>query len=188
MRIREWNRLVRSGSGIPPLVDNYLLQQERVVVTIRKHPGVFVGQCLVAVCWCGAAALATVFTDSNPLAVAIVWGGFLTLLVWLLIRVIAWAESYFVVTEMRLIFINKLAKQKVVSVPLREVAAFDKRRSLMGRLVGYGELVAKPTKSDYSIPKMNYMPYFEQMFAEVMALLPPVLMNDEDWPTATPQG
>jgi hypothetical protein len=39
--------------------------------------------------------------------------------------------------------------------------------------LGYGEIVALPVRPGYVIPKMNYMPYPEQLFQEVSSLLYP---------------
>jgi hypothetical protein len=82
---------------------------------------------------------------------------------------------------MRLIFITGLATKRAVSVPLREIATLNPRRSLLGRLAGYAEFVPEPARTGYAIPKMNnYMPYPEQLLAEMQALLfPDSSHNDE---------
>ena len=170
-------RFLRSGPGIPPSVEMYLLSPERAVIVVRKHPGVFIGHCLLAGCWCVAACLVTALTESDPLVLWAVWGGLFVVLAWLAVRVIAWMESYFVVTDVRLIFITGLATKRAVSVPLREIATLDSRRSLLGRLAGYGEFVAEPARPGDTIPKMNYIPYFEQLLAEMKVFLPPGLLQ-----------
>lgn len=164
------NRPRQKDEGAPQAVLDYLLPHEYNCVTIRKHPGVFFGHCLVVSCWCVAACLVTAFTDSGALVLGIVWGMFVFFLAWLAVRVVAWRESYFVATETRLIFISGLTTKKVVSVPLREIGTLERRRSSLGRLLGYGEFVAEPATPGYSIPRMNYMPYLEQMLAEVQGL------------------
>ena len=172
-------RFLRTSPGIPPSVENYLLSRERAVLVVRKHPVIFVGHCLLAGCWCVAACLVTALTESDPLVLWVVWGGLFVVLAWLAVRAIAWMESYFVATEMRLIFITGLATKRAVSVPLREIATLDSRRSPLGRLAGYGEFVAEPARPGDTIPKMNYMPYFEQLLAEMKALLPPDFSNND---------
>lgn len=162
------------------MVENYLLPHERPVLALRQHPGVFIRHCLLAVCWCAAACLVTALTDSDPLILGVLWGGFFVVLAWLAARAISWRESYFVVTEMRLIFITGLTTKRAVSVPLREIATLNPRRSLLGRLAGYAEFVPEPARPGYAIPKMNYMPYPAQLLAEMQALLfPDSPHNDE---------
>ena len=170
-------RFLRTGPGIPPSVEKYLLSHERAVIVVRKHPGVFIGHCLLAGCWCVAACLVTALTESDPLVLWVVWGGLFVVLAWLAVRAIAWMESYFVATEMRLIFITGLATKRAVSVPLREIAMLDSHQSLLGRLAGYGEFVAEPARPGDTIPKMNYIPYFEQLLAEMKAFFPPGLVQ-----------
>ena len=166
VRIPRRHRFLRLSPGIPRVVENYLLPREEVVIAVRRHPGAFISHFLLLGCCCAAACLITVLTDSGPLILAAVWVVFLAVLVWLLIRVSAWSESVLAVTEVRLIFITGLVTPKVVSVPLREIANLKKRRSPLGRLIGYGEFIAEPVRPGYTIPKMNYMPYLEQLLSE----------------------
>jgi hypothetical protein len=159
------------NSWVPRVVQNYLLPHEHTAITVRKHPGVFIGHCLVVGCWCAAACLVTALTDSGALLLGVIWGAFAGLLTWLAVRAAAWPESYFVATETRLIFITGLMTKKAVSVPLREIGTLRGRRSPLGRLFGYGEFVAEPATPGYAIPRMNYMPYLEQLLAEMHDLL-----------------
>lgn len=161
------------NSWIPQVVQNYLLPHERTVLAVHKHPGVFVSHGLVVACWFIAGRLVTTLTGSAALVPGLVWGTFFVLLVWLAVRAAAWLESYFVATETRLIFITGLVTKKVVSVPLREIGALEGRRSPLGRLFGYGELAAKPATPGYPIPRMNYMPYPDQLLAEMHNLMHP---------------
>jgi hypothetical protein len=177
VKIPAWATFPRTrpklqNSWIPQVVQNYLLPHEHMVITVHKHPGVFIGHCLVAGCWCVAACLVTALTDS-ALALGVVWGVFLVLVAWLAVRVAAWLESYFVATETRLIFITGLVTKKAVSIPLREIRTLEGRRSPLGRLAGYGEFVAEPATPGYAIPRMNYMPYLEQLLAEMHDLMRP---------------
>jgi Bacterial PH domain len=169
---------LRLSPRFPLMVENYLVPRERAVIAVRKHPGAFISHLLLLGCCSAAACLITVLTDSGPLVLGAAWAVFLAVLVWLLIRVSAWFESYFVATEVRLIFITGLVTPKVVSVPLREIASLEKRRSPLGRLVGYGELIAKPVRPGYTIPKMDYLPYFEQLLTEMQNVLHPGLADD----------
>ena len=97
----------------------------------------------------------------------------LVLLAWLAVRAIAWGNSFFVATEIRLVFITGLVTRKAVTVPLREIARLELHQSPVARLAGYGEFVTEPARPGYTIPKMNYIPYPKQLLAEMKALLPP---------------
>jgi hypothetical protein len=160
-------------SWIPQVVQNYLLPHEHSVIVVHKHPAVFIGHGTVAGCWLIVACLVTVLTDSGALVLGVVWGVSAALLAWLAVRAAAWLESYFVATRTRLIFITGQVTKKAVSVPLREIGALEGRRSPLGRLLGYGEFVAKPATPGYAIPRMDYMPYPEQLLAEMHDLIHP---------------
>jgi hypothetical protein len=161
------------ASWIPRVVQAYLLPYEHSVIVVHKHPGVFLGHGLAAVGWFVVAGLATALTGSGALVTGVVWGVGAVLLAWLAVRAAAWLGSYFVVTETRLIFITGLVTKKAVSVPLREIGALEGRRSPLGRLLDYGEFVAEPATPGYAIPRMNYMPYPEQLLAEMHDLMQP---------------
>lgn len=161
-------------------MENYLLPHERAAISVRRHPGVFIGHCLLLGGWCGAGCLITALTDSGPLVLGVTWGALFVLLVWLAVRVTAWGDSYIVATEIRLVFITGLVTRKAVTVPLREIARLESRRSPLGRLVGYGEFITVPARPGYTIPKMKYIPYPKQLLAEMKALLPPEISDDAE--------
>jgi hypothetical protein len=164
--------------GVPQTVANYLLPHEQNVITVRRHPGCFISYLSLLACWCVAASLLTATTDSDPLVLGAAWGVCFILFLWLIQQVNIWLDSYFVATEIRLIMIIGLKKPKVTMGTLREIGEIGLRRSLLGRILGYGEIVAWPVRPGYVIPKMNYMPYPEQLFQEVSSLLFPELAGD----------
>jgi hypothetical protein len=176
LRIRKY--LGGNQGGVPQTVANYLLPHEQNVITVRRHPGSFISYLSLLACCCVAASLLTATTDSGPLALGAAWGVCFILFLWLMQQVNVWLDTYFVATEIRLIIIIGLKKPKVTTVSLREIGEVRLRRSLIGRIAGYGEIVALPVRPGYVIPKMNYMPYPEQLFQEVSSLLYPELAGD----------
>jgi hypothetical protein len=176
LRIRKY--LEGSQYEVPQMVMNYLLPHEHDVITVRRHPGAFIGYVSLLTCGLVAASLLTALTDSGPLAFGAVWGICFILSLWLIGIVYIWFGTYFVATEIRLILISGLASRKVITIPLREIGEIALRRSLLGRIVGYGEIVASPARPGYVIPKMYYLPYPEQLFQEVSSLIYPELAGD----------
>ncbi len=78
-------------------------------------------------------------------------------------------------TDTRVLHVESLAGVEVAAIPLREVRAVDLRRSLPGRLLGYGTFVIKSSGPD---EKIRWLPYPEQLYLEVSGLLAP--RSDED--------
>ena len=163
---------------IPQAVQNYLLPYEHMAIVVRKHPGAYFGHCLIAGCWCVAASLITALTGGSVLILGTVWGVFAMLLAWLASRAVVWLCTYFVATNVRLIIITGLTTTKVVSIPLRKISALQGRRSLLSRIIGYGEFVAEPARPDYTVPRLKYMPYPEQLLVEIGSLLHPEESDD----------
>jgi hypothetical protein len=92
------------------------------------------------------------------------------------IRVHAWLNSYFVVTNARLLYVKSLTGIKVKAVSLRDIRGIELRRSLLGRLFGYGTLVIKSSGPD---EKISFLPYPELLYLEVYDILHPAAEADD---------
>ena len=172
----------RLSSDFPQTVEQYLLPHEKRHVTVHRHPAVFAVHFGILAVACAAASLLTIMTSSSGLVLGIAWGVFFIIFLWLNIRVAAWSRSYFVVTDSRFIFITGLIAHKVITVPIIEIDDFMHHRSQWGRILGYGTFTADQATGDYKIPKMNFMPYPEQIFLEICKyLLPDNAQNSQEY-------
>jgi membrane protein YdbS with pleckstrin-like domain len=158
---------------VPPGVADYLLPYENRIITVRKHPAIFVPHSMLLACGCAAASVLTAVTDADAVALVAAWGACALIWLYLIARGVNWLYEYFVVSDVRLIFITGLVKRKITTVPIREIADLELRRSPMGRLLGYGRFIAEPSRRGYRMPRINYMPYPELLFVEVVAQLFP---------------
>jgi hypothetical protein len=158
-------RKLQTSYRVPPEVGRYLLP------TVRKHPAVLAGHASLLAAACLAASLFTAVTSSGLLVLVIAWGTSFIILLYLLVRVAAWNGTYVVATQARMIFITRLIRPKVVTVPAQEIADLSLHRSWPARLLGYGKLVASPARSGYKIPGMNYMPYPVEIHLEIRKAL-----------------
>lgn len=173
---------VAPSSVLPSGVTDYLLPYEKHTIVIRKHPGLFVAHVILLVCACAAASLLTAITNSGVLVLSAAWWTCAIIFLYLIARLAEWLYTYFVVTDTRLIFITGLIARKVITVPIREIHDMELHRSLIGRLLGYGTFNAEPSRIGYRMPRMNYMPYPEQLFLEVVGLLfPDGIENPHPW-------
>jgi Bacterial PH domain len=173
-----WKNLWGDGNELPSSVTDYLLPYEKMVIAVHKHPGAYIGHAVLLACSCAAASVLTVRANSSILVLCAVWGTCGILLFLLVMRAIAWFYTFFVATETRLIFISRLVARKLTMVPLREIRDLKLHRSLLGQLVGYGKFIPEPSKCGYGFPKMNYLPYPEQLFLEVCGLIFPDSVED----------
>lgn len=173
--------IIRLSSDVPQTVEQYLLPHEKQVVTVHRHPAVCAVYFGILAVACAAASLLTIMTSSG-LVLGIAWGTCFIILLWLYIRVAAWSRSYFVVTDSRFIFITGLIARKVITVPMIEIDDFMYHRSQWGRILGYGTFTVDQATGDYKIPKMNFMPYPEQIFLEICKyLFPDNAQNSQEY-------
>jgi hypothetical protein len=164
-------RVLVPSQAIPPGVKRYLLPDEKMVITIRRHPGQVAGHAGLLASACVAASVLTAVTDSAPLLLGAAWGACAIILLYFIARGIEWLYSYLVVTDVRLIVIRGPFVRRVITVPAREVHELTFHRSLLGRIIGYGTFTLRPVRQGYRMPDMNYIPYPVLLYREVAGLL-----------------
>ena len=167
-------RLISPGASPPADVDKYLLPHEQQVITVRRHPAVLIGAILVTV---AGLILAAVLSDTilqhQTTALLIVWLIWGVLLLRLIIKAFTWAVDYFVVTSHRMILTSGLITRKVAMMPLVKVTDMTFQRSFLGRMFGYGTFILESAGQDQALSTVDHIPYPEQLYLEVCALLFP---------------
>ena len=103
----------------------------------------------------------------------VVWGGYLSVLLYSLQRVAAWQATYFAVTEVRMVLVSGFMVRKVAMMPLARVTDMSFRRSALGRLLGYGEFIVESAGEEQALRSIDFLPYPEQLYLEVCGLVFP---------------
>ncbi len=103
----------------------------------------------------------------------IVWGAYLSVLLYFLQRVAARQATYFTVTDKRMILVSGFVVRKVAMMPLARVTDMSFRRSALGRLLGYGEFIIESAGQEQALRTINFLPYPEQLYLEVCGLVFP---------------
>jgi membrane protein YdbS with pleckstrin-like domain len=161
-----------TGATDRAAVNRYLLPNEQQVITVRRHPAVLIGPCLLTL---GGLILAglltvTVLHGNGPL-VTVVWIAWLALFVWMIWKAVNWAVDFFVVTSRRILLTSGLLTRKVAMMPLTKVTDMSFQRSFAGRLLGYGEFVVESAGQDQALRNIDHIPYPEQLYLEVCGML-----------------
>ncbi|WP_344968506.1 PH domain-containing protein [Salinactinospora qingdaonensis] len=156
----------------PASVHRYLLPHEKQVITMRRHPAVLLMPVAVVLGSLIGAGILSGFVGA-PIAVAVVWWVWLLVLVWFVWRVAEWSVEYFVITSARLLLTTGLITRQVNMMPLGKVTDMRFERSILGRLIGYGTFVMESAGQDQALSKINYVPYPEQLYLEVVGLIFP---------------
>ena len=165
-------RLISPGGNPPADVDRYLLPHEQEVITVRKHPAVLLAPVAWAVIGLIIAALLsdTLLRHESGLTWIVwkIWGIIFLRFLW---HAINWAVDYFIVTSHRFIQTSGLFNRRVAMMPLAKVTDMTFERSALGRVLGYGTFILESAGQDQALSRVDYIPYPEQLYLEVCALL-----------------
>ena len=104
-------------------------------------------------------------------ALAIIWSFWGLAFVFWLLSVARYRVAVFVVTSQRLLLVTGFVTRDILTIPLTKVVQLGLRRSFMGRLLGYGQFVLDGADARYGIRNVNFLPYPEQLYLEVMGLI-----------------
>lgn len=166
-------RLIAPRNAGPASVNRYLLPHEHQVITVRSHPGVLLGAIVLVVGGLVAAVALSIFSDFSSSALEIIWLVWGLLLLRLAWKTWAWSEDYFVVTSDRMLVISGVLARDLAMIPLALVAGVRLRRPMMGRIIGYGQLIVESAVPDQALRRLNFLPYPEQLYLEIIALIFP---------------
>jgi uncharacterized membrane protein YdbT with pleckstrin-like domain len=181
-------RLITNTDTYPASVARYLPAQEHMVITLHPHPAILLGPIGAAGAGLITAAILTIVANVSAYALLITWLVWGLLLLYLIARVIRWSENWFVVTASRLVVVNGLLARDVASMPLSQAPGMTFRRSFLGRVLGYGQLVFEPHGQDQALRSVNFVPYPEQIYLEICALIYPQPDYDEPEPRPSRQA
>ena len=167
-------RLLSPGANPPADVDKYLLPHEHEVITVRKHPAVL----LAPVAWAVigliiAAVLSDTLLRHDSGLTWIVWAIWGIVFLRFLWSAINWAVDYFIVTSHRFILTSGVFSRRVAMMPLAKVTDMTFQRSFLGRVFGYGTFILESAGQDQALSRVDFIPYPEQLYLEVCALLFP---------------
>ncbi|HZI75807.1 MAG TPA: PH domain-containing protein [Gemmatimonadales bacterium] len=165
-------RLAPSTDTVPASVNRFLLPHERQVITVHQHPAVLIRPIFEVLVGLAIAGWLTVaVAKNNGLAVLIIWILWGLVFLHLVIRVIEWVETYFVVTSQRFLLATGLITRQVKMMPLAKVTDMTFERSAWGRILGYGEFIIESAGQNQALERVKHLPYPEQLYLEVCGLL-----------------
>jgi Bacterial PH domain len=162
-------RLVPAEDTVPNAVNRYLLPHEHQVITVRMHPASMIGPS-VALSGVLAAAARLARRSERPEAI---WYASSLLAADCVRRIAGWPGTYFVITSQRMLIIRGTLVRTVTEIPLSDIESLEFRRTIPGRLLGYGSLAARAGGGRRLLPRARHLPYPEQLYLELCGLIYP---------------
>ena len=165
--------------------DRYLTLEERVILEVRRHYAVLIPPATLTVCILVAALVlgtmaspgdGSTFIDKlfGVLAVAAVFQ-----LSW---KSWHWWEDRVFVTDQRIFEVSGVLTRRVASMPLMRVTDMTYQRSLLGRMLGYGDIIVESAGSEQSLKCIDHLPrpddFYRTITSLVIARMPSMVPDD----------
>ena len=157
-----------------PSSERYLAEGERPVLEVHRHGMVVAGPILQTVFVVFAAALIGSFfsledkTDAIDTIVGLVAIFFVLRLAW---KLILWRHERIVVTDQRIFDVSGVLTRSVATVPLEKVTDMTYRRTLGGRMLGYGDLIFETAGQMQAMDRIEYLPRPDDFYRTVTSLV-----------------
>ena len=152
----------------------YLAEDEQAILEMRRHPMVLLRPAAAALgALVGASAIGALvswedgsdFIDTVVGLVAIFFVGRI------MVKALLWWVDRIVVTNHRIFEVSGVLARKVASMPLERVTDMTYRRSLAGRLFGYGELVLESAGQTQALDSICYLRSPDEFYRTVTSLV-----------------
>jgi uncharacterized membrane protein YdbT with pleckstrin-like domain len=177
MGVPEFMQLRDFGSRS---ITKYLMVYEASRITIRRHPAALMFPIAITFGGLVAAGSVNAWAGVND-ATMLLWWVWLALLGWLIWKIIGWTMLYFIITEYRVILISGILNRRVAMMPMSKISDIRLDRSLLGRMIGYGTIIIEGSGQDQALRNVIYMPYPEQLYLDISAMVFPALDESPDY-------
>jgi PH (Pleckstrin Homology) domain-containing protein len=150
--------------------DRYLAGSEVVVYTCRRHPIVLAK---AAVIWVGTLLLSVVLAVSGGTGQAfnnMVGLAFLLVTLYFLGSFGEWWVDHYVITNKRVIKVEGIINRRVSTIPLGKITDTSYRRTWLGRLLGYGDMVLDTPGQDKYLPMLHKLSKPDKVYTLIMSI------------------
>lgn len=164
----------------------YLAADERIVTHVRRHVIVLFRPFMVTVValflagsigWVTGAGTGGDTIDLVVGLIALAAAASFGLKAW------QWWSDRIVVTDQRIFEVSGVLTRKVASMPLTRVTDMTYRRSLLGRILGYGDLIVESAGQDQALSRIERLPNPDDFYRTITSLVTagiPSLLPEED--------
>lgn len=154
-------------------VGRYLARDEHIVFMLRRHTVVLGNVVLIWLAALAAGVGAGLLSGRLPGWHLGVVGGWIVLagagfLGW---RTFDWWLTHYVITDERVLLVEGVVARRVRAVPLSKVTHTDYRRSVFGRIFGYGDLILDSPGGASGLRELTSIPRPDDIYRLIMSLV-----------------
>lgn len=155
----------------PREIDEYLLPTERRVIRVRQHWAVMMRHLTGTALFLLLVVVAQRLLQGNVVVDnAAFYLGLVAVLRFTLLTALWWIERI-VITDKRVMMAEGILVHNVGMMPLSKVTDLTFRRSLGGRVFGYGTLIVESAGQIQALNKISYMPRPEEIYEALSELV-----------------
>ncbi|MEZ0165506.1 PH domain-containing protein [Kineococcus sp. LSe6-4] len=151
----------------PRRVRRYVLGTEKRLVCLRRHLVVLAEPVLTCVVGFAGWLWLVVHAGDVPHLPNVTFVGWLALLGRAVWKWLQWRGDWFIATDKRLLLAYGVVKRQVAMMPLSKVTDMSYNRSLLGRFLGYGELVMESAGQDQALSDVDRLPMPDQVYVRI---------------------
>lgn len=154
--------------------ERYLAMDESIVCRVRRHPAVLFRPfiealgVIVAAAFLGTWLSPSESSDIIDTALGLIAIFFMARFSW---RGWEWNVAHIVVTDRRIFEVSGLLARRVASTPLTKVTDMTYHRSLLGRILGYGDLRVESPGQKQAVEQIAYLPKPDDFYRTITSLV-----------------
>lgn len=163
----------------------YLAHDEQVVLQVRRHVAVLLRPFFISVAVVTVATTLGIMgspeegSDLFDNSMGAIAAFFVARFGWKLWQ---WWIDRIVVTDQRIFEVSGILTRKVASMPLTRVTDMTYRRTILGRLLGYGDFIVESAGQDQALSTIDRLPHPDHFYRTITSLITqgiPSLLPDE---------
>jgi uncharacterized membrane protein YdbT with pleckstrin-like domain len=152
--------------------DEYLLPSEHRVIRVRRHWAflawdTFEAAALLTVC----VIVSYLLPPQGWLIQNLLWYVALFVVLRYAYEVLSWWVERIVVTDQRVLMTTGVFTTKVLMMPISKVTDLTFKRTVAGRMLGYGTLIVESAGQVQALNYIDYLPSAERVFDAISDLI-----------------
>lgn len=155
----------------PREIDEYILPTERRVIRVRVHWSTLLWDMTQTALVLGLLVAIQRYVPQSLVLDNLTWYAGLVVVVRLTIIVMLWWVERIVITDKRVMLSTGIITHNIGMMPLGKVTDLTFRRTLTGRMMGYGTMVIESAGQIQALNQIDFMPRPEEIYEALAELI-----------------